>query len=229
MDVENILNRVRVLTDDNVSPYLWSNADIVEYLNIVIDEIAKETHCIRDSYTEACCKITLSEDTADYALHAKIIHVLEAKCEGAVENLDKKDVDYLQRIYPTWRTDDSSYPILFVLDKRPDYITLYPTPDDTYTTLWLTVTRYPLTALSISDPAQQSELDAVPGIPTMYHDRVINGILYYCYQKRDEDTYNPKLVAEYLQKYDSDIEMIKRDEIKLREVERVVAPSEYHL
>ncbi len=230
MTVSEILNRVRVFTDDNVSPYLWSNADIVEYLNIVIDEICKETHCIRDAYTEAVCKITMVTDTPDYALHSKIINVIRARVEDAVDDLERQDLAYLQRTYPTWRTDDSDEPFLYVLDKRQGYITVYFAPDsDATKTLWLTVSRHPLTALSISEPAQQSELDATPEIPTKYHNKLINGILYYCYQKRDEDTYNPNLVKAYQVKYLDDIEQIKRDEIIFHEQERVIAPSDYHL
>lgn len=230
MTVSEILNRVRVFTDDNVSPYLWSNSDIVEYLNIVIDEVCKETHCIQEAYTEAVCKVTMTDDEPDYALHAKIINIIRARVEDAVDDLERQDLDYLQANYPTWRTNDSADPFLYVLDKRMGYITVYPAPDtDATKTLWLTVSRYPLTALSISEPAQQSELDASPEIPTRYHDKLINGILYHCYEKRDEDTYNPQLSASYMAKMLDDIEGIKRDEILYRETSRVIAPSDYHI
>lgn len=227
MTVEEIINRVRGITDDTVSPYLWSNADIVSYLNSVIEHICIETHLLIDAATESCCKITLTKDQADYALHASVIHVINAIVEGQSDFIYKKDMSYLNREFPTWRSDDSSTPLIYVLDKMSEYISLYPAPDENGV-LWLTVSRFPLTSLSISEPAQQSELDAVPGIPVRHHDKVINGILYWCYEKRDEDTYNPQLSSSYKAKYDNDIEEIKRTELKRKEHDRVIVPSQYH-
>jgi hypothetical protein len=85
----------------------------------------------------------------------------------------------------SWRSADQNEPARFVLDYRTGYLTVYPPPDDSYP-IYLSVIRYPLTALTTSSMSAQT-----PEIDQAYHSAIVDGICYMARLKAGEHTFDP--------------------------------------
>jgi hypothetical protein len=86
--------------------------------------------------------------------------------------------------YGAWRNADQDEPSRWMLDYQTGHTTIYPPPDDHYA-LYLSVIRYPLTALTTSSMSAQT-----PEIDAAYHQALIDGICYQAYLKAGDDTFD---------------------------------------
>ena len=55
MNLTEILDQARSLLDDKRAPYLWTDIDLLIYLNSAIDEAAEKAKLFKDSITAEIC------------------------------------------------------------------------------------------------------------------------------------------------------------------------------
>lgn len=231
MDLAAILKNVRGWLDDEVGPdteKLWSDLELAEYANDVIEELCDEVDLIKDSTTAAdidsnpVCTITLVLDQSTYDLHPKITKVTRAKISSETQPLTAATVEGLDIAYPGWETNDSGTPQYIVIEPEEGKLEIYPAPDSTIAgeTLDLTVYRLPLVELDATDA-----LNDVPEINAKYHRKLVLGILAKAYRKKDSETRNDKLEAFYEQVWQANIEKIKIANLRLRRVPKTVSPG----
>jgi len=216
MDLATIIGNTRNWLDDEVGPdteKLWSDLELTEYANDVIEELTEEVDLIKDSTTAAVCTITLVLNQSTYTLHPKITRVLRAKISSETKPLTPATVEGLDVAYPDWEDNDSGTPQYIVVESETGKIEIYPAPDSTIAgeTLDLTVYRLPLVELDATDA-----LDESPEISARYHRKLIPGILARCYRKKDSETRNDKLEMHYEAVWQSNIEKIRLATMRLR-------------
>ncbi|WP_157443354.1 hypothetical protein [Curvibacter lanceolatus] len=184
MQVSDFISRFRLERMDAAAPYLWSDAEIVNYLNEAVNEACIRARLIEDSATTAVCSVTLSEGVGTYTLHPSIQHVDRVVWNGAAldpSDLAREDADDLR-----WSTRISS-PLRY-LTNGTNQLTVVPAPNAVAiaadSALHLTVKRIPLVDL---DPAVGT---GVPEIPAVYHPLLKDWIYRCAYLKQDADTFD---------------------------------------
>ena len=118
--------------------------------------------------------------------------------------LTKQSKREMDEYYSSWRSQPQAQPLRYILDYQAGYISLYANPDNYYP-IDLTVVRYPLTLLTTTSMTTQT-----PEINPIWHDTIIEGICWMAYQKRGEDTYDPKLSMLHGQNFRRGIADMKR-------------------
>lgn len=193
MTLEKLIEHLGTAFDDNVVPYLWSNEELTEYLNMSIEEWCRLTDANIDSATTAVCQVSITAGTKSYALHDSILKILFAHISGESAFLEKMDTNYIFQLWGpdalSTAADDRDTPTYYSLDYRAGYITLWPTPVANGTLL-LTVSRLPLTELAYVTPNLPGTpgTGAEPDIPPRYHRDMLAGVKYRAYLKNDADT-----------------------------------------
>jgi len=130
--------------DDLVIPYKWSDVELLRHLNKALNEWCRETGCIRDTTTEAICKILLLANQSTYALDPRITEI-HTPCniinyDSSTATWSPRQVQvvsdaYLDDMVTGWRTANGDTQYLL-----PDYntdhfrIVRYGSTDDGYWT-----------------------------------------------------------------------------------------------
>lgn len=190
MKLKEIIEIARNELDDNVAPYLWSDANIVAYTNKAINELCTKAKIVSDASTAAITQIAVVVGTKDYRLDSRVVEVRRARLSSQSRQLRKRSVAYMDNNKPGWESDSAGTPTMYLTDSTTGYITLHTTPD-AEDTLLMTVFRLPLTQLSVDD------LEVEPEIHMRYHDEIVDGILGYAYSKQDTETFDPVKAERY--------------------------------
>lgn len=182
------------MLDDNQIPYLWSDVELTAYLNKSIYEFCEKTEIIRDSTTEAICKVTITLGTAKYDLDERVVNIKRARLTTYDRRITKRTAEYMDRYYNGWdsSTAGNGTPTCFLEDIDSGHIQLVPTPDAN-DVLWLTVSRTPLTAMALTS------MGASPEIKSRYHFDLMDGILWKAYSKQDTETYDARKASNHFQ------------------------------
>lgn len=194
MNVEQFIAAFRSDMGDASAPYLWSDEDIVRYLNDAVNEAATRAFLIEDS-TSAACSITLVPSQASYALNASVISVKRVTFSGkpltvsSVEDMDDTDAG--------WEAKTGTQPQKFIVNGAVTEIRVYPTPTEAGT-LALTVYRTPLEALSADDDT------GTPEIKTVYHERLKNWMYRCALLKDDAETFDRARANDYEARFTAD-------------------------
>lgn len=152
----------------------------------------------------AVTRLYLVPDQAVYDINEKILGIVRIKPSEGSQPLIKKTVIEMDQSYPSWEDADSGTPLYYIPDRDEGKITIYPAPE-TADTAYLTVYRLPLVDLSISS------LSTIPEINSLYHADLIPGILKYCFEKNDEETFRPNLALKFEAQFARVIEVISQE------------------
>lgn len=186
MNVSGFIAAFRLSAQDAVAPYLWSDAEIVDYLNDAIDEACERALLIEDRTTPAACSITLVANQADYTLHASIIKVKRltfrgrALTETSVEAMDAGDSQWESR---------TGEPQSYILTSNRG-LRMVPTPT-AGDVVALTVYRTPVNPLAVSPGT------ATPEIPERYHQRLMDWVRRCAYIKPDSEVFDQAASERY--------------------------------
>ena len=118
MNLTEILAECRGRLGDTRAPYLWSDGELVGYLNEAVNEAAEEGKLFRDSTTAAICQIAVHADdfTQDYPLDSRILEIYSAKLSGQPLPLRRRTKAEMDTLNPDWRNETSSTPWAFLTD-----------------------------------------------------------------------------------------------------------------
>jgi len=98
----------RWLNDETAATYKWTQAELVDYYNNVIDQIARETSILSDATTTLLVEKALTAGTGDYAFDVRLLEIVNARIAGETRNLDRVTLRERSGQDPTWRFTNSA-------------------------------------------------------------------------------------------------------------------------
>lgn len=187
MNVADFIELFRRETGDSEETYLWSDEEIVGYLNESANDAAERALLIEDSTTADCCEITLVPGTSTYELHDSVIRVKRVTLAG--KPMRASSIEAMDETGASWETMEGT-PHTFIVNGQVTSVRVVPTPTAAGT-LNLTVYRTPLEPLTLDNDMAEPELKPI------YHRRLLDGMLMHAYSKNDADAKNESLAAEH--------------------------------
>lgn len=147
MNVKELMGHIRCdVLRDTAEPYLWSDTELLHWLNEAHNLFARRTHALTDD-TDAMTTFQTEAGTASYKLDDRIVFVAEA---GIVTDDGNGNLSY-QELRDRTRvqlrnTLRQGRPCAFTAQVSRNNIRLYPVPDDVYD-IQMVVARKPLKRL----------------------------------------------------------------------------------
>lgn len=193
MTLTEILAGARFRLSDTKQPNLWSDGELVEYLNEAINEVADQKKLFVESTLPAICQIAVlaTDATGDYPYDLRITEIIRAKMRSQKLFLWRTDKLTLDFSMPDWRNTTPGAPRWIITDEQEGQITICPR-SNVADTIDLTVYRLPLNQMSVDAP------DASPEIHFRHHPRLYNGIMCRAYLKDDTECLDPKKAETHL-------------------------------
>lgn len=163
--------------DDATQPYLWSDAELIEYAEDAENQAAERASLLVDATTEAICRIALEAGAAVYDLDPRVIRVRRVHLAGRARPLVPAVTRALDADHPGWE-EHAGPPIAYLTDWQTGALRVVPTPTEAGT-LALTVVRLPLVPLN--------DLEDIPEIHARFHRDLRHWIVKRAFSKRDAD------------------------------------------
>jgi hypothetical protein len=118
----NVVAR-RWLNDETAATYKWTIAELVDYFNFTMDDIARDTEYFKDAYTAAVTEIAVSAGTPSYALSALLYDIKNVRITGNESPLIFQSVQELTDMNSNWMYTNSIYGTdISFADTNPDTI-----------------------------------------------------------------------------------------------------------
>lgn len=198
MNVEQFIATFRSVLNDKANSVgggqgdvLWTDEEIVGYLNEAVNEVAERALLIEDHTTPAACSITLQAGVGEYVLHPSVLKIKRASWNG--RPIHETSVEVLDDEHLAWETL-AGRPCCFV-HSGADTLRLFriPRAEDIAVspTIALTVYRTPLAPYTVDDTG------TVPEIKVLYHERLMEWMYRCAYLKKDSDTFDPNAAAKH--------------------------------
>lgn len=156
----------RLRADDTRAPYLWSDAEVDDYLNEAETEAAERASLIYDDTTAEVTQIAVVVGTKRYALHPSITRIDHAKLGD-------------DEIYVVDRSEYAPRGFFLLPNATHLELNFDPQADEMLT---LGVYRRPLTRI-------EADTD-IPEIGEAHHSRMIHWALHLAYLKPDADAFD---------------------------------------
>jgi len=220
MKASEIIFQARGLMQDTKPPYLWTETELIQYLNNSHNEAAEKAKLFLDSVTPAICRIAIlaGNPDPDYPLDNRIVEIVSAKLSTQARFLDRKTKADLDGSNPDWRNAAPGDPRCFLTDYTEGRLTIHP-KSDAAATLFLTVYRLPLTQLTAD------ALDAEPEIHFRHHYRLVDGILAQAYNKDDSETLDPEKAARHEKAWLKHIDEMSRARLRIHRTQEFLGPN----
>ncbi len=221
MKVSELLSLFRKETDDTMEPYLWSDEEVLAYLNEAQEVHVRLTGGIADRRSPLT-KITYKTGDQFKKYDEKILRIKGARDEEnsklTVQNYDSLETGYLEDDYgrrfnaglDDGKTGDIQY---LITDVEAGDIQLYPIPDhDGEIRLYV----YRLPREEITGTASELE------IPSYHHMNLLNWVKYKAYMKQDVETFDGSRAKEFRMEFVEGITNAKKDKAAREDRKRVV-------
>lgn len=177
MTLTDLIAAFRTEADDQTAPYLWSDSEIVGYLNDAENEA-----CIRANLLVEEQTLILAAGQQSVGLDPRVLDVAEVRRVIGRLPLRRESIAG----FNGWPSNGT--PRGYALSGRILYVRPIPqTPE----TLWLRIYRLPSEPLVLDWPNSE------PEIPTSEHLRLLDWALYRAFSKRDADTYEKNRGMDY--------------------------------
>lgn len=188
MNLGEILTQARLELDDTEQDYLWSDSELISYINEAQEQACRRSRLIIDSSTPEICIIYLIANEAVYDLHEKVLAIKDVVGANG-HALTGAPVNWMNENIASWRNNTSDEVSAIVTDYETDKIRVYPIPTKD-STLGLRVVRMPI--------AKLVGLHDVPEIKSRYHMALIHWVKHRAYLKKDADTLDKNASVEAL-------------------------------
>jgi len=131
MKASEIISQARGLMKDTKPPYLWTEPELILYLNNSVNEAAEKAKLFLDSATAAICRIPIlaADPDPDYPLDNLIVEIVSAKLNTQSRSLDRKTKAELDLWNPDWRSAAPGTSHCFLTDYTEGQLTLHPKSD----------------------------------------------------------------------------------------------------
>ena len=189
MTLQELMLQARTDLDDLISPYLWADQDLVDYINYAVYVMAQDCCLIYDDYSPFTIIPVSVALGSHYQKDPRIVRVREARLTDSLgfinEPLEWRTRDWLENHWSNWPNAIPARPRVACENMRTGYIRLLPAPDASYM-MNLIVYRLPLAPLTLND------MTASPEIEIKYHKYLKHGILSRAYLKADNEAYDAR-------------------------------------
>lgn len=187
MNVAEFIATFRLEMSDAALPYLWSDGEIVTYLNEAVNEACVRARLIEDSTTPAVCAVTLVPNQSSYNLNPLVIDLKRVTYNGKALTLSSIEAEDQNEW--TWEARVGSEPLRYIYSGS-GVLRMIPTPTQA-ATVNLTVYRLPITPLTLDDDT------ASPDIPASLHPRLKDWVYRCAYLKQDADAFDKSRADEF--------------------------------
>lgn len=212
MTLEDLIRRFRVAARDTVTPYLFSDEDVTDWLNDALEEAVIRGRLIRDDATTSVTRVPLTVGTHTYPLHESVYEIICARLIHAngeePTTLVLKSREWLDTNMPAWRESTDPAEILIQDDTKIRVVGSFLVGDR----IDLECYRLPLEPLA-NDPDE-------PEIHKAHHVHLINWALHRAFSIPDVEVFDPNRAAIAESKFtayfgirpDSDLRRITRED-----------------
>lgn len=199
--------------NDEVEPFLWSEALIWAYINDAEVMFARLTDGFADSSTPGLTAIAALEGQDTYVLSPLVLRVRSATYALTGRPLEVLNVEDMpgRKMFFDGRQNT---PTAVILGQEPNKIRLWPTPAADID-LRLDIYRLPL--LTITDRSAAFET------PLQHHLELLDWVKHRAYLKQDAETFNRKKADEHEAAFRSSCAKAKQEQARRRFKPRVVA------
>jgi hypothetical protein len=223
MLAKDIATEFRTEIDDtDTADPLWSDTEVIRYMNLAVEEVAEKTLCINEA-TASLTELTVTA-ASEWVPYNEVILEFDpqqAYSQGQARNLpimnkyeflrERREDDYGKATPAQDWQSVSGTPKLFISDLRVESLRAYPIPvaNDT---LEVFVKRLPLASEEITDISSTSV--EVPVIPAMFHRKLVVYMMHRAYLKNDAECYDRGLANTWLSMWEG--ETLKEMKRKLK-------------
>jgi len=192
--LKELISQLRIDLDDpdyGDDRSLWSDSELLNYLNRAQDEACLRSRMLLDSETRSICEIQLLPSVHTYDVDCRVFWIKRAKIDGQscqLEPTGHSDMDYYRS--GNWEEKRSRYPTHYMTDMNTYSLRVYPVPTEA-SVLWLTVFRKPLGPMELDLP------ECKPEIPEIHHWNMLEWAKHLAYAKHDGDAFDPEASARH--------------------------------
>jgi hypothetical protein len=211
MTGEDLIEHLREsILDDAVIPHLWSDSELLRYLNYSEVQACRRAHLLIDSSTandsgtagtastagqKPLCTLSVVANTAVYYLSPKILMIKRCQLKSmtyplpgpvSYEELDDQLSGWLGTSGTIGTAGSGGFPTFF-LNEPPNTITFVRAPSSSDTAM-LVVSRIPLVSFT---------LKTSPEVEEKYHIDLCDWAAHLAYLKPDSETINLNLAKYY--------------------------------
>ena len=208
--------------------YLWSDEQLIKYIDEAQGLLARKGLVIRDASTASVVEIALATDITQYTLHPSIVAVISAKFPDDVGDLARAGhsaFNSFQHVDPLFfdpsqlSTMPPGKPLAYSTDEQLDAVSgksgvvsmrVYPTPTADYDgeLINLRVVRKPLKALTVDD------LEASPEVPEDYHLGLLDWAAYRALRNIDSDAGAVEKADKYKTEFEAMVAQARTDSLR---------------
>lgn len=208
--------------------YLWSDEQLVKYINEAEGILARKGLVIRDASTPSVVEVALADGISQYTLHPSVLAVISAKFPADVGDLARAGHSALNSYHhPDPLFFDPSQlsvlppgkPLAFATDEQLDKrsgktgvvsMRVYPEPNADYDggIIHLRTVRKPLKALTVDD------LEASPEVPEEYHLGLLDWAAYRALRNIDSDAGAVEKADKYKSEFEAMIAQARTDSLR---------------
>lgn len=207
MNVEQFIERFRIERQDTAEPCLWSDAEIVNWLNDAVEEACQRAHILIDG-TSAFTSFTVAAGTEYTQLPSYVLDILRLSVDG--RRIDPTSIEELDSLDSRWESREGR-PQGWIFE-RNGTLRLFPTPSENVT-VKIRVSRLPIDTLSADIGTGE------PEIPLQWHTKLLNWV-YRCALMKNEtetqdkakaDDYEARFIADFGIRENANVERKHRD------------------
>lgn len=206
MTAQELYDQFRSDMVDTVQPYLWSDTDIVRYMNDAYRMFVRLTGGIAD-FTSGLSRVAISAGEATSPMDARILRVMEAyrlSDEGRIEVINQtnmtfqRDNDY-GRMRPLY-LDSSPGPVRYMIIGAQRNVAKWVQVPLANDTAQLFVYRLPADTIDLNDPDMDFAFDEVG---EEHHMHLCLWMQSLAYRKADAETFDRGRAEEYKTLFES--------------------------
>lgn len=189
MQLNDLIEAFRHEVDDTVTPYLWSDVEVLEYANDAQDEACRRARLLVDSSTATIATLAmLAADNGLVTLDPRVLFVRRARF-ATKRPLRRMTMQDMETLNPFWNDATAAESVYFITDYQSGKLLVWP-PLLANATLLMTVVRMPL--------ADMNDDQDTPEIPARFHRSLRFWMMFRAYSKQDSMANDPKKAADAL-------------------------------
>ena len=215
MNSGELISLFRNETMDTERPYLWSDEEVMVYLNDAYSMLVRFVGGVPDSITPECCEVAYSSGDKNVDIDPAVLRIVRAFNNAGVEisvieNTDAPLVRSAGKVTLLKVGSETGENINFmVLGADQMKANLHPIPTSSGT-LRLQVRRLPIT--EITTDAQE-----LTDLPVIHHFHLVKWMKALAYKKQDAETFdmdkamvNEQLFLKYADQYVFEVSRLRR-------------------
>lgn len=169
----DVIAQVRVLVQDELAPYRYSDTVLLRFLNQTVKRMAM----LRPDLFVVVQGVTVTPGTVTQTLPANAVRLIEVYNVQGGNVVTEVNKDTLDQTYPGWRSAPAGQPVNYIRHVRnPNMFFLYPAPESGV----VLVVEY------AAVPADYALTDTITAPSSAYMPLLVDGIVYLAQSIDDE-------------------------------------------